>query len=153
MKIGKVSAALAAFAIGICQMYLLLFCWMYIQLYSPVLPWLIGHGVVGVGLRLLLFVTDSILSIVLSIPAAALLLWLRPRNLWLHLPLAVLPSFLWQNRLLLSGISAPIGFAKFLPGILSELFVLPVAVFVLLRISAPVSPNKSFKPNPLRGSA
>ena len=115
--------------------------------------WLIGHGVLGVRLKSLLAVTDFVLSVCLSLPAAYCLIRLRPRNLVLYLGLALIPAFLWQNRLILSGESMGLAFSAFLPGILSELLVLPVAVFVLLRARASVTPNNSFKPKPLRGSA
>ena len=153
MTRSKAAAAIAALAIGIAQMYLLTFCWNYIAVYNPLPSWLIGHGVIGSGLKVSLFATDFCLSVLLCIPAAALLLHIRPRHLQLHLPLAVIPACLWQYRLLLSGVAAPVGFTSYLPGMLSQLLVLPVAVGVLLVIRASVAPNNSFKPKPHRGSA
>ena len=153
MKLQRAASCFAALATGIVQMYLLAFCWAYIAIYNPLPSWLIAHGVHGVSLKSLLFLTDFVLSLCLSLPAAYCLIRLRPRNLALYLALAVIPAFLWQNRLLLGGEPMPLDFSAFLPGILAELLVLPVAVFVLLRARASVTPNNSFKPKPLRGSA
>ena len=153
MKLQRTASCFAALAIGIGQMYLLVFCWAYIAIYNPLPSWLIAHGILGTSLKSLLFVTDFVLSVCLSFPAAYCLIRLRPRNLALYLGLAIVPEFLWQNRLFLGGEPMPLDFSAFLPGMLSELLVLPVAVFVLLRTGASVTPNNSFKPKPLRGSA
>jgi hypothetical protein len=153
MKLAKTASSCAAVAIGVAQMYLLLFCWAYIAANSPLSSWLIAHGVLGFGLSALLWISDFTVSVCLCLPAAYLLLRLRPRNLWWHLALAVIPAFLWQSRLLLSGLPLALSFTTFLPGMLSQLLMLPTAVFVLLRITASVAPNNSFKPKPLRGSA
>ena len=153
MKLQRTASCFAALAIGIVQMYLIVFCWAYIAIYNPLPTWLIAHGIHGASLKSLLFVTDFVLSLCLSLPAAYCLIRLRPRNLALHLGLAIIPALLWQYRLLLGGEPMPLDFSAFLPGILSEILVLPVAVFILLRIRASVTPNNSFKPKPLRGSA
>jgi hypothetical protein len=153
MKLQTTASCFTALAIGIVQMYLLVFCWAYIAIYNPLPSSLIAHGVHGTSLQSLLFVIDFLLSLCLSLPAAYCLIRLRPRNLALYLGLAIVPAVLWQNRLLLGGEPMPLGFSAFLPGLLSELLVLPAAVFVLLRTRASVTPNNSFKPKPLRGSA
>ena len=153
MKLDKVAASFAAVAIGIAQMYLLLFCWTYIAVNSPLPSWRIAHGILGFGLSALLWVADFTVSVGLCLPAAYVLLRLRPRTLWWHLTLAVIPAFLWQYRLLLSGQPQALSFTAFLPGMISQALMLPAAVFVLLCITASVAPNNSFKPKPLRGSA
>ncbi len=152
MKLDRTAAVFAALAIGVAQMYLLAVCWSYIAIHNPLPSWLIGQGVRGIGFKASLFVTDFAISVLLCIPAAALILRLRPRNLFFHLLLAIIPPLLWQNRLLLGGEPTPVSFTNYLPGLLSELFVLPIAVLILLRIKASVAPNNSFKPNLLRST-
>jgi hypothetical protein len=153
MKLEKTAGSCAAFAIGIAQMYLLLFSWAYVAANSPLPSWLIARGVRGFGLSALLWITDFIISVCFCLPAAYLLLKLRPRNLWWHLTLAVIPAFLWQYRLLLSGQPLALSFTSFVPGMFSQLLMLPTAVFVLSHLATSVRPNNSFKPKPLRGSA
>ena len=153
MLLGRTASACAALAIGIAQMYLLLFSWAYLEAHTSLPSWLLTHGVRGFWFFATLRVFDITWNVCLCLPAAYLLLRLRPRNLWLYLALAVIPAFLWQNRVLLSGEPIALGFTAFLPGMLYELLMLPAAVFVLARVKASVTPNNSFKPKPLRGSA
>ena len=151
--LGLTTSVAAALVIGIVQAYLLILCWAYIAMYTPLPQWLIAHGVTGTSLRAVLFATDFSISVLLSIPAAFLLCVLQPRQLVLYLLLAVVPGFLWQYSNLLEDTSVLNDWQLFLPGALSFVLALPVAAFIAQRTKPWVAPNNSFKPKPLRGSA
>jgi hypothetical protein len=147
LKTLPVSAAIAV-AVGLAQTYFLLFCWAYIGAYSPMLGWLAGLGLHGSAVRAVIFPFDFLTSVVLCIPAAFVLLRLRPAKIWLYLALAVIPSFIWLNRQL---VGAP-NLGGFALGWLPELFALPAAAWLAQFIGKRGAPYNSFKPKPLRGS-
>ena len=123
-------ATAVALAVGILQTILLLYLWGYIAIYSPI-PWLVAHGVTGLSLRGILSIVDWLINIFLCLPAAYILCKLRPRKLPLYLILAVVPGFLWQYRLVFVQPAAFSNFTAFLPGILSAVFMLPVATAIV----------------------
>ena len=149
---GLTTSVAAALLIGIVQTYLLVLCWAYIAMYTPLPQWLVAQGVTGNTHRTVMFATDFSISVLLSLPAAFLLRALRPRKLLLYLLLAVLPGFVWQYSNVL-GDATLLRNWRFLPGILSALLALPVAALIVQRAKPGVAPNNSFKPKPLRGSA
>ena len=148
LKTFPMSVAIAV-AVGIAQTYFLLFCWAYIGAYSPLLGWLAGLGLNGSAIRAAVFPFDFFTSVALCIPAALVLLRLRPAKIWLYLALAVIPSFIWLNRQLVGGPNL----GDFVLGWLPELFALPAAAWLVHFIGKRGAPNNSFKPKPLRGSA
>ena len=143
-------SGVAALIGGLAQTYFLLWCWSLIAAYSPFASWLVGLGIRGIALRTVVGLADTATTVILCIPAACLLLLLRPRRLWLYTLLAVLPSFVWLNREL-PGTVVPLPWGQVILGWVPELLALPGAV-CLVRFIASAS-NNSFKPNPLRGSA
>lgn len=154
MKLQTLTTSIpAALLIGIAQTYLLVLCWAYIAMHTPLPQWLVGQGVTGTAFRGALFAADFIVSVLLSLPAAFLLCKLRPRKLALYLVLAVLPGFLWQYRTVLGDGTSLRDWALYLPGAFSALFMLPVAAFIMRRANPSGAPNNSFKPKPLPGSA
>jgi hypothetical protein len=124
-------ATSVALAVGILQTILLLYLWTYIAAYSAVSPWLVAHGVTSLSLPWTLSMVDSLINILLCLPAAYILCKLRPRKLPLYLILAVVPGFLWQYRLVFVQPAAFSNFTAFLPGILSAVFMLPVATAIV----------------------
>ena len=135
MKSGNFPLALVAAAvIGLAQMFVLLYCWNYIAAYSPLPHWLLSLGVMGFPFRALLFALDFIVSVALCLPAAFALCQLRPRRLLVYLIVAVVPGFIWQYSLFFQNPSAFHDFGKFIPGIVSALFMLPAATFVARRV-------------------
>ena len=130
-------AFVAAFVLGLAQMLLLVYCWNYIVIYSPLLHWLISLGVRDVTLHALVFATDSVVNIALCLPAAFVLCQLRPRRLLVYLMAAVIPAFIWQYRLVLQDPFAIQQLWQFIPGVVSALLMLPIATFFVTRISKP----------------
>ncbi|WP_457098142.1 hypothetical protein [Lysobacter sp. P5_B9] len=150
MKLKPMSATVAVL-VGLAQTCLLVLCWAYIAAHSPLPRWLIDLGLQGHAFRAALLPIDFLTSVLLSLPAAHLLLKLRPGKLWPYLILAVFPGFIWLNRGLV-GNPLPIQFAgEIALGWIPELFALPAAAWLLRFMSG--APNNSFKPKPLRGSA
>ena len=150
---GLPASMAAALLIGLAQTYLLIMCWAFIGMYTPLPRWLIESGVTGSTLRSILFVLDFAVSVLLCVPAAYLLCKLRPSKPWIYLALAVMPGFIWQYRLVLGDAVLLRDWALFLPGALAALFMLPVATLIVHRVTSRGAPNNSFKPKPLRGSA
>ena len=125
---------LAAIAVGVVQTLFLITVWAYIAGYSPLPTWLLSIGMSGLPWRATIFALDSVINVVLCIPAAYVLCLLKPRRLGLYLTAAVLPGFLWQYRLVVEDPSAFSPLAPFLPGILTALLILPLTTLVTSRV-------------------
>ncbi|MEO6923870.1 MAG: hypothetical protein ABI142_08595, partial [Bryocella sp.] len=67
-------ALVLAICVGVAQFFLLAFCWSYIDVYSPRPNWLASIGITGFTWRALLYLLDTIVNVVLCLPAA-LILW------------------------------------------------------------------------------
>jgi hypothetical protein len=129
-----VAIAVAAL-IGILQTFVLLYCWAYIRAYNPLPAWLIRQGVRGFAFFALITCADLVLNVLLCLPAAYAICKLRPAKLAAYLPAAVVPGFVWQYAPLLSApVVMPL--SQFIPGILSAIVMLPLAVLVVRRAAA-----------------
>ncbi|WP_072757479.1 hypothetical protein [Rhodanobacter sp. OK091] len=123
-------AASVALAVGILQTFLLRYVDAYIAAYSPVPIWLASHVFTSFFLLSLLLIYDWLISIFFCLPAAYILCKLRPRRLFVYLVLAVVPSFLWQHRLVFIE---PVRYSNFLAfnSVLRDLFMLPAATAIV----------------------
>lgn len=124
-------AASVALSVGILQTILLLYVDASIAAYSPVPIWFATHVATRFFLLSLLFIYDWTISILLCLPVAYILCKLRPRKLFVYLILAVVPSFLWQHRLLFIEPSRFSSFMVVFDSILSSLFMLPAATAIV----------------------
>ena len=140
----------AALLVGIVQTYFLLWSWALLGSRTPLPRWLFDAGLRGKAFYGTASLVDLFTTVVLCLPAAYALVKLRPKRIWLYLTLAVMPSFFWLNRGL-PGASFHPPLWQLLLSLLPELVALPLAVWVVR--AAGGASNKSFKPNPLRGSA
>ncbi len=120
--------------------------WFYAH-YSP-LTWLLNQGVDGVHLQVMSYLFEFAMLLILSIPAAFLLVQLRPMKAFFYLLLVLFPGFIWLNVTGWSAywlgsvsVNAWLSFVTytwtlwFLP--------LPIMFFVIRRFRGRVSPNKS----------
>lgn len=137
----------AAAVLGLVQTYFAVVCWSAIGLYTPVPAWFIEQGLRGGAFRAAMVAVDFVTNVVLSVPAAFLLLQLRPARLRLYLAAAVLPSFAWLNQNLLDTPS--LGFLAVSWPLL--LLPLPLAAW-LLRRWMPQAPRSSGGVPPLPAS-
>lgn len=128
-------SVLAALAIGLAQSILLVSAWAYIAAYSPLPTWLLSIGMSGIPWQATIYALDLAVNVLLFIPAAYLLSLLRPRNMLLYLSLAVVPGFVWQYALVFENPSAFSPLLPFVPGIITALFVLPLATLVVSRVT------------------
>jgi hypothetical protein len=138
-------SAAAAILLGIAQWYFLAFCWAYISAYSPVAAWLASSGSLGGALPAVLWLVDLLVSILLSLPVAFVLLKLRPRKLWLFLPLVVVPGFLWLNRGVIAGPYFGQFAWSFAAAWVQKLLAVPLAVWLLRVITGGGAPDFFFK--------
>jgi len=143
---GLAVPSLLALLMGTVHTHLFIMCWAYIAVYTPLPLWLVTLGVTGFSWRLVLFVTDLLVGILLCLPAAYLLCRLRPPKLALYLALAVLPGFLWQYRGLATA-APSLDWFSYVPGMLLALASLPIAALVVQWTFRPGAPNNSLGSN------
>jgi hypothetical protein len=114
MMKGKLLIAVIASAIvGFVQWHLVLgYCWMYIAVYNPIPHWLIVHGIEGNLWRSVLFVHDTIINVILCLPAAFVLRRMPPHRPLFYLAIANGGMFIYGLLLtlvMLPGASAVVG--------------------------------------------
>ncbi len=136
-------------------MWLITFCWAFIAAYTPIPYWLVDLGVTGTPHRVILHLLDLPINILLCLPAAYLICKLRPQKLVLYTSLAILPAFLWMNRLLIidpERLNLFVPWYNYVPGWVFGLVSIPLAVFIVDRIT---NRSSSFRPSAStgRGSA
>jgi hypothetical protein len=124
----------AATLLGIAQMYLLTFLWGYIAAYTPLPRWLLTLGLKGTALHVVVFLSDSLLNVILCLPAAYAICRLKPPRLVVYLIVAIVPGFIWEYRLFFSHTSLLKDWAMFVPGVLLALAPLPLAALLLRRV-------------------
>jgi hypothetical protein len=127
---GKLLVAIVASAIvGFVQWSQVLpYCWGYIAMHSLLLRWLVMHGIKGNLLYSVVFIHDTIINVILCLPAAFVLRRLSPRKPMAYLAIAVLTGFLWDNRLLFDQPLSPgMSYGMFIHGMALTLVMLPLA--------------------------
>ena len=141
----QIVSSFFATLLGLAQGFLFTYCWAYIAAYTPLPLWVHNHGLHGVAARAVIFPIDFLTSVVLSLPAALLLITLRPAKLRLYLVLAVVPSFLLLNYRLVGNPYSSQFFWSFALGWLPELLALPAAVWLMQFVLTICAPNNSLK--------
>ena len=121
----------AAFTIGILQLFVLDYSWRFISMYSQLPTWAIDSGIRGASFSIFFFIFDLLLNLILCLPAAYVLCRLRPQRLLVYLPFAVIPGFLWQYRLVFTDPLAFYNWTVFAPGAFSAMFMLPIAALII----------------------
>jgi hypothetical protein len=137
----SLTSFLAAFVIGLAQMYILVRLWGYISVYTPLATWFLALGLGGTGLRAAVFFSDALCNVVFCLPAAYVLCKLKPPVLFVYLILAIAPGFIWQYRLLLLDPPALKNWLIFIPGVLLTLLPLPLATLAMRLALARHAPN------------
>ena len=140
----RVSGA-AALLVGLVQAYFLIQCWAYLNVHSPLLRWLINLGLRGTELRAILLPIDLFINVILSLPAAFVLIKLRPARISFYVLCAAVPSSTWLNRMLVGNMYFGQLFEQFFLGWLPAIMALPVAAWLLWLVTKPSLPNNSFK--------
>lgn len=137
----------AALVLGVAQTYVLAVCWTALSIDSPVPRWLIDHGARGSMFQAGMFTVDFAIHVIVSIPAAFILLQLRPARLRVFLAAAIVPFFLWSNVNVLGSwlehraqISLSLLFAATAMAWAQHLLPLPIAAW-LLRLWLPGTPK------------
>jgi hypothetical protein len=130
-----------ALIVGVTLTYVLMLCWGYIAAHSPVLKWLLGLGLRGRALRAILYPIDFLTTVVLSLPAAVLLLKLSPPKLALFLTVAVVPSFILINYHLPGSPYFQEMWSSFFFGWVQELMALPAGAYLLCWMMKPSPPD------------
>ena len=124
---------------------LIVYGMLYVSRWSPIPSFLSSVGLSGSDLVQTLFVFDFITWIILAIPTAIVLNWLKPKYLLWYTALATVPFF---SRLVLTTSSVTIQAAD----VVTWLVVPSIAVALVAWIGHRLRPNNSFNPMPLRGT-
>jgi hypothetical protein len=124
-----------AILIGLIQAILLTYCWAYIATYNPLPVWLVHSHISGTLNYIIVGFGDFAINVLLCLPAAYAICKLRPRKLGVYVPLAIVPVFLWQYWPVLGPVIGE-SWSAYIPGALSVLLMLPVAVLFLRRVTA-----------------
>ena len=122
-----------AFIVGVVQQFFLSMSWTILGTWP--LRAILSLGPSPGAFRVVTTVSDVIINLVLSLPAAYVLCSLRPKNLLpLYLALAVIPVFVWNYRLVFTDPDSFADWAAFLPGIVISLVVLPIAALLMRKL-------------------
>ena len=144
--------AIVSAAIGWVYWTLLTMFWAHWVIHNPIAAAVISPGDVFPYYRWVLYPTDWLTSVLLSLPVAALAVWPGRRHMILCLVVASLISLVKVDWI--GVMSTP---STVLPamavGILLPLTFLPAAAALLVLLQRRFAPNTSFKPSPLRGAA
>ncbi len=135
---GLPMSATASILIGFLQMFLLSLIWAFMAANTPHMFWLIDMGLTGSALQAALYPIDFVVNVLLCIPAAYLICKLRPKRLSLYTLLAVIPVFLWRNRLFIiepERLGQFIPWYSYVPGWITELTIIPLAVLIVHRLT------------------
>ena len=134
MRSTIISCALAVL-IGVIQAVLLTYCWAYISAYNSLPLWLVHSHITGSPYQIAVGVVDFVINVLLCLPAAYVICKLRPRKLSVYVPLAVVPVFLCDYWPVLGPLSVE-PWSAYILRALSVLLMLPVAAFLLRRVTA-----------------
>ncbi len=144
MKKQLTASIVISLVLGYAQFAMLVFLWSFIARYSPLVKWCVAIGLHRASIHAVVYVADLLTNIVLSLPAAWVLVILRPPKLALYLALAVLPVFLLTN--------APLFFDHVFSTMVllawtNELAALPIAAYLLRTLMKPGSPARASQDN------
>ena len=139
-----VSCAVATISSFLLYPYCIVYGMLGASLWSPLPRALASTGLGPEAFRFALSISDFFIWLVLALPTALLINWLKPKQLALYTALATLPFYLWLSAR--TG-----GLITDLSSIIVWLVVVPIAVVIVAMISSKVRSNNSFKPSPLRG--
>ena len=147
----RIAYGFGSLAAGLLYWWLLTFFWAHWVAVNPIATALLQPGNVQPYYRWVLYPTDWLASVIVSVPFAVALVWLARRHLWLCVAVASASCLLTVDW---TGLANPpsllLAVAR---GVLLQLTFLPAAVWLVLLIKRRFAPNNSFKPKPLRGSA
>jgi hypothetical protein len=128
-RVGYPIAIVSSLVVGLVLAFALAIVWSYIPTYSPIPEWLRSAGLTWPAQRVAFFVLDLLINVLLSIPAAYILWRLRPRHFRLYIAIAVIPGLVWQLSLMFPF--GEVSSVLFVPGIVSQLLMLPIAAVVI----------------------
>jgi hypothetical protein len=143
-----VSAAVAA-EFGVIHFLLTPMAWRYIP-NNPFTQWLF-HTLPGTGwFYPIIRIQDLLISIVLALPLAAIIYYLRPKQYYLYLAIALLPSFLWNNSVWLGHPYFGDHWGSIVLGWGVELSSIPIALLLIHKIKRENPPlPRHQEPDPL----
>ena len=125
-----VSVAVAAI-FGVIHYLSIAWAWRYIP-DNPLTQWLF-HILPGTGLFYpIIYIHDVLISIVIGIPLATIVFYLRPVRYWLYLSVAIVPSVVWFNFIAVENFTFFRGWYA-LAVILMELLSVPIALLLIVK--------------------
>ena len=125
-------SVIVAALVGIAQFLLVTSFYAYSPVPNLLLQFTLDIGARGSAFFALNRGASFAINVLMTLPAAFILLKLRPRLIWLYLVVATVPMFVWESRLVFFGELDPrVSLAVFVPGWLMELAMFPVATYLV----------------------
>ena len=150
-NIERLIYAVISVAAGWVYWALLTLFWAHWANYNPIAAAFLNPDHVVPYYRWVLYPTDWLTSVVVSLPVAALAVWPGRKHMGLCIAVASLTSL--ANVSWSGVVSVPPSIAPAMAaGILLPLTFLPAAAAVLVLVQRRFAPNNSFNPMPLRGT-
>ncbi|WP_323846118.1 hypothetical protein [Microbulbifer magnicolonia] len=125
------AAAALAVALGLVHFHLLALLWGRLPQFNPLFGWMLANLAGSAWFYPLLWLHDLLISVLLSLPLALLIHWLRPRNWAPLLASALLPAFLYFNWPLIGDMRVQVLTAQQIAGWLSQIAMLPAALLLV----------------------
>jgi len=116
---------------GAVHFILLGIAWTYIAQHTPLIDWFIENEEMAEWFRVIGIIHDFLLNIILGLPLAILIYLLRPKNYFLYLGLALLPSFIWTHSVWLNDADFIQHWPFIVSGWTMELFCVPIALMII----------------------
>lgn len=130
--------------VGVIQIYFGFAVFSFVINHAMPLEWLADLGLRGTQLTIGVAIVDLLIAIVISIPAALILLWLQPQKPLVYVTIAVMTGLLITNGSLIVNPTPLIEYwPRMIPGWINVLLPIPLVVICLQKVIIPDSPNKS----------
>ncbi|TZF88348.1 hypothetical protein [Cognatilysobacter lacus] len=152
LKESKLAVIVVAALAGYINLRLVDFFWVFWQAANPIAHAVLGQRPVSPYYGWVLYPTDALASVLVSVPLGIFIAWLGTRHFRWAVASATLPyltSVYWLGLLQV----VPEGRPQAIAIAATALVVVPLACWVGQLLFARYTPNNSSKPTPLRGAA
>ncbi len=134
-------SSLIAILIGIAHYILIAYCWGQSPSHSPLLSWVSNFDLSLIVGKLTFYTLEFIAHVLFSFPAAYVVYKLQSTKGFGYLILAILPSFLWINRYLITEPIAIIDLQPWditLTNLVYGITAIPISLFIIYKITTSI---------------